>query len=415
MHYFEYKNNQLFCERIPLKELALKFKTPLYVYSKKTLVEHYQKLKRAFKELNPLICYSVKANSNLSILKILKNLGAGFDIVSGGELYRLKTIKAPPNKIVFAGVGKTEEEIRSALDYKILLFNVESLSELEKIDKICRKKNTIAKVCLRYNPDIKVSTHKFIRTGESETKFGMDKKTILQILKQRERYENIKIEGIHIHIGSQISEPQNFVSAIKKAKELIKKINMPLKYFNIGGGFAAQYDFNEPPTLAQDFARYIKPLLKDMKLKIILEPGRFIVANAGVLITKVLYIKKSFKKRFCIVDAGFTELIRPALYSAYHFISPLELISTKDEYQEYDVVGPICETTDFLAKSIKLPASLKEGDFLCVFSCGAYGMSMSSNYNSRRRSAEVLVDKDRFYLIRKRETYKDLIRKEMIV
>ncbi len=415
MHYFEYKNNQLFCEEVPLKELVLKFKTPLYVYSKRTLVEHYQKLKRSFKELNSLICYSVKANSNLSILKILKKLGAGFDIVSGGELYRLKTIKAPPHKIVFAGVGKTEEEIKSALDYKILLFNVESLSELEKIDKICGKKNTTAKVCLRYNPDIEVFTHKFIMTGKSETKFGMDKKTILQILSQGKRYKNIKIEGIHIHIGSQISEPQNFVSAIKKVKELIKRINMPLKYFNIGGGFAAQYDFSESPTLACDFAEHIKPLLKDMKFKIILEPGRFIVANAGVLITKVLYIKKSFKKKFCVVDAGFTELIRPALYSAYHFISPLELTSGEDEYQEYDIVGPICETTDFLAKSTKLPVSLKEGDFLCIFSCGAYGMSMSSNYNSRRRPPEVLVDKDRFYLIRKRESYKDLIRKERII
>lgn len=416
MHYFTFKRNNLYCENFKVKDLAKKFGTPLYIYSARTIEEHFLKLKRAFKKLSPLICYSVKANSNLSLLKLLIAQGAGLDIVSGGELYRAKKVKCFPKKIVYASVGKTESEIKEAINYGLLMFNVESLAELERINAIARRLHKKVAVALRFNPAVVLKTHTYIATGEKETKFGLDYKTIKDIFLNKKIYSHLNIVGIHIHIGSQITESTPFVKAIKKAKKMIeelKKKNISLKYFNIGGGLGIIYNKEKPQT-AQEFAKKVLPLLKSLSLKIILEPGRFIVGNSGILVTKVLYIKKAFKKKFIIVDAAMNDFLRPALYKAYHKIVPVvrDQRSKVRGLKSADVVGPICESGDFLAKNRKLET--KEGDYLAVLGAGAYGFSMSSNYNSRRKAAEVLVKNNQVYLIRKRESYRDLVRNEKI-
>jgi len=412
MHDFNYKNNQLYCEELKVQDLASRFGTPLHIYSYKTLIDHYIKLRKAFWSVEPLICYSVKANSNLAILKALVDKGAGLDIVSGGELFRALEAGCPANKIVYASVGKTETEIATAITKGILFFNVESLPELRNIDRIGRSLGKITRVAIRINPDVEAKTHKFISTGKITNKFGIDFNNAYKILLLRSKFKNVKICGLHIHIGSQITESAPFVSAVKKVTDFINKLeskNIKLEYLNIGGGLGIIYD-NEVPQTAQVYAAEITPFLKKTGLKIIMEPGRFIVGNAGILVTKVLYIKNTPKKKFIIVDGGMNDLIRPALYGAYHNILPLRKISKKEKA---DVVGPICESGDFLAKD-RLIANVKEGDYLAVMSAGAYGFSMSSNYNSRLRAAEVLVDKDRVAVIRKRETYADLIRNEQL-
>jgi len=412
MHDFNYKNNQLYCEELKVQDLASRFGTPLHIYSYKTLIDHYIKLRKAFWSVEPLICYSVKANSNLAILKALVDKGAGLDIVSGGELFRALEAGCPANKIVYASVGKTETEIATAITKGILFFNVESLPELRNIDRIGRSLGKITRVAIRINPDVEAKTHKFISTGKITNKFGIDFNNAYKILLLRSKFKNVKICGLHIHIGSQITESAPFVSAVKKVTDFINKLeskNIKLEYLNIGGGLGIIYD-NEVPQTAQVYAAEITPFLKKTGLKIIMEPGRFIVGNAGILVTKVLYIKNTPKKKFIIVDGGMNDLIRPALYGAYHNILPLRKISKKEKA---DVVGQICESGDFLAKD-RLIANVKEGDYLAVMSAGAYGFSMSSNYNSRLRAAEVLVDKDRVAVIRKRETYADLIRNEQL-
>jgi diaminopimelate decarboxylase len=414
MHYFRYKNNQLYCENIKVKELAQKFGTPLYVYSAKTILDHFYKIKRAFISLNPLICYSVKANSNLSILKLLIKKGAGLDIVSGGELYRAKLVKCPSEKIVYASVGKTEEEIKEAIEYGILLFNIESIPELKKIDNIARNLKRKLQVALRINPDIEPKTHSFITTGKKETKFGIDIETAKEVFKKRKRFPHLEIVGIHIHIGSQITSPQPFVRAVKKIRKFIKELKSEgiyLKFFNLGGGLGIVYDKERPQT-ADKFAKKILPLISDLYCKIILEPGRFIVGNAGILVTKVLYIKNTPFKNFIVVDAAMNDLIRPALYDAYHKVIEIEKLKRK-QIKGADIVGPICESGDFLAKNRSL--RVKEGDYLAILGSGAYGLSMSSNYNSRRRAAEVLIKNKKVYLIRERESYKDLVDKERII
>jgi len=417
MHYFSYCKRELFCEEIPLSHLAEKFGTPLYVYSKKTILEHFYKIKKAFSQIHPLICYSLKANSNLSILKLLVKNGAGLDIVSGGELFRARVINCPPKKIVYASVGKRNEEIEEAIDCGILLFNVESKRELERINLIAEKKKRKASVALRVNPEVKSFTHKYITTAE-KTKFGIDIKTAKRIFSLKSNFPCINILGLHIHIGSQITKSTPFIKAIKKILPLIeeaKKAKINLRYFNIGGGLGIVYNRERPQT-AEEFAKKTLPLLKKTGLKIILEPGRFIVGNAGVLLTRVLYIKDTPYKRFIIVDAAMNDLIRPALYGGYHKIVPVKKLQVTgyrlQVKKKADVVGPICESSDFLGKERNL--NVKEGECLAVLGCGAYGFSMSSNYNSRPRAAEVLVDKDKVYLIRKRENYRDLIRKEVI-
>ncbi|MFA6358129.1 MAG: diaminopimelate decarboxylase [Candidatus Omnitrophota bacterium] len=410
MHDFKYKSNNFYCENVRVSELAERFGTPLYVYSYKTLVEHYLKLKSAFSQINPLICYSVKANSNLSILKALVNQGAGLDIVSGGELLRALKAGCPAEKIVYASVGKTDVEIATAIKKGILFFNVESLAELENINRISKKLNKITRVAIRINPDVEAKTHKYITTGKITNKFGIDLKTAQEILLLRGRFRNLNICGLHIHIGSQITQSIPFVAAINKVSSFILRLKLKgveLEYLNIGGGLGIVYD-QEIPQTAQIYANRIIPLLKKTGLKVIMEPGRFIVGNAGILVAKVLYIKYTPKKKFIIVDTGMNDLIRPALYSAYHNILPL-VRNSKNE--KADIVGPICESGDFLAKERQMP-KVKEGDYLAVMSAGAYGFSMSSNYNSRLRSAEVMINNKKILVIRKRESFEDLIRNE---
>jgi len=411
MHEFKYKNNLLYCEKIKVQTLAQRFGTPLYVYSHATLVDHFIKLENAFRQINPLICYSVKANSNLAILKALVKQGAGLDIVSGGELYRALKVGCPAKKIVYASVGKTDKEITTAISKGILFFNAESFPELENINRIARKLNKITRVAIRINPDVEAKTHKFITTGKITNKFGIDLDSAYRILLLRAKFENLDICGLHIHIGSQITESAPFVAAIKKVTDFIKRLEskgITLEYLNIGGGMGIIYD-NETPQTALIYASKIIPLLEKTGLKIIMEPGRFIVGNAGILVSKVLYIKNTPKKKFIIVDGGMNDLIRPALYGAYHNVVPLRKIS---QTEKADVVGPICESGDFLAKE-RLIAKVKEGDYLAVMSAGAYGFSMSSNYNSRLRAEEVMVVKDKVFVIRKRETYADLVRNEL--
>jgi len=416
MHEFKYKRNFLYCENIKVSDLAGRFGTPLYVYSYHTLIGHFLKLKTAFHSRNPLICYSVKANSNLAILKALVDKGAGLDIVSGGELFRATQAGSPGERIVYASVGKTDREIEEAIRRKILFFNVESAAELENINRISKKLNTITQVAIRINPDVEPKTHKYITTGKLTNKFGIDFKSAYQIFLLRRALSYVKISGIHIHIGSQITKSQPYLAAIKKVIEFVetlRKKGIFLEYLNIGGGLGIVYD-RETPQTAENFAKKVLPLLKRSKLKIILEPGRFIVGNAGILVTRVLYLKSTPKKKFVIVDAGMNDLIRPALYGAYHNILPLH--STQYSVrgtEKVDIVGPICESGDFFAKDRRLPR-LKEGDFLAIMGAGAYGFSMASNYNSRCRAEEVLVVKDQVFIIRKREAREDLVHNEIV-
>ncbi len=416
MHYFKLRKQGLCCEKASVENLAKKFGTPLYIYSSRTLSEHYTKLKNAFKAIRPLICFSVKANSNLAILRSLVAQGAGLDIVSGGELYRALKAGCPPERIVYASVGKTIEEIRAAIKARILFFNVESLPELETINNVAKSLKKKVRVAIRVNPDVSPKTHKFITTGKSINKFGIDFATAFDILQCHRYFSAVDICGLHVHIGSQITEGTAFVQAIKKVQQFLNKLNkkkIHLKYLNIGGGLGIVYDKEKPQTAAE-FAYKVLPLLKKTGLKVILEPGRFIVGNAGILVAKVLYIKKTAKKKFIIIDAAMNDLMRPALYSAYHKIVPVAAVKNGlNGVEKYDVVGPICESGDFLAKDRDMP-ELEPGDFIAVMSCGAYGFSMSSNYNSRFRAAEVMVSNDRIRLIRKRETNKDLIKNEVI-
>jgi len=415
MHEFKYKGKHLYCEDLKVQDLAERFGTPLYIYSYHTLIDHFMKLRAAFRQINPLICYSVKANSNLAILKALVDKGAGLDIVSGGELFRAIKVDCPAHKIVYASVGKTDSEIGEAVKRRILFFNVESLAELENINRICRNLDKVANVAIRINPDVEPKTHKFITTGKLTNKFGIDFTAVERIFTKRSIFSRLNIKGLHIHIGSQITESAPYVAAITKITGFInrlKKKGIDLEYLNIGGGLGIIYD-KETPQTAQKFAQKILPLLRKTGLKIILEPGRFIVGNAGILVTEVLYIKSGPKKKFVIVDAGMSDLIRPALYGAYH-----QVLSTNTEHraggsERVDIVGPICESADFFAKERKI-TKVKEGDYLAVMSAGAYGFSMSSNYNSRVRAGEVLVVKDKVFLVRERETHEDLVDNEII-
>ncbi|MBU1007127.1 MAG: diaminopimelate decarboxylase [Candidatus Omnitrophica bacterium] len=416
MHDFKYKNSRLYCESVSIAELAEKYGTPLYVYSRRTFLDHYRKLRDAFKSVKPLICYSVKANSNLSILKLLVAEGAGLDIVSGGELFRALKAGASPRKIVYASVGKTAKEIEYAVKSNILLFNAESLSEIRMINNVAGRLGRKQAIALRVNPNVKAKTHKYITTGHKQNKFGIDIKTAKNIFLNRKDFANLDICGIHIHIGSQIIDARPFVKAIKKMigfAALLKSRGIILRYFNIGGGLGIIYSGERPQT-AGEYARAVAPLLKKLKMNVILEPGRFIAGNAGVLVTKVTYIKESPGKNFAIVDAAMNDLVRPSLYEAYHEILPVKTraYSSTGNIRTYDIVGPVCESGDFLGKDRKF-INLEEGDYLAVMSAGAYGYSMAGNYNSRPRPAEVLVNGSRAGIISRRETYKDLIRQEV--
>lgn len=417
MHDFHYRDNRLYCENIEVAKLAAQFGTPLYVYSHHTIIDHYLKLKKAFADLKPLICFSAKSNSNLTILKTLVSRGAGLDIVSGGELYRAKKIGVDPKKIVYASVGKTEKEIEEAVRASIFAFNVESLQEMGLISEVATRLKKDARVCLRLNPNIDPHTHRYITTGTVESKFGVDFEMARIIFLNRNNFKGVKLVGLHVHIGSQITQVKPFLAALKRICafiDILKKMGVVLECLNIGGGLGIIYK-DEKPQTAKEFASVVMPILKKTGLKIILEPGRFIVGNAGILVTKVIYLKDTSVKRFVIVDAGMNDLMRPSLYEAYHEIAPLDKNKFKDQaLKESDVVGPICESGDFLAKNRELPC-FESGDLLAVFGAGAYGFSMSSNYNSRCRPAEVFVKGNRCYLIRSREVLADLTRQEKVL
>jgi len=357
----------------------------------------------------------MKSNSNLAICRALVKEGAGLDIVSGGELYKALKVGANPKRIVYAGVGKTATEIDTAIRKGILFFNVESTSELALIEKICRKRRKNINISLRINPGVQVHTHAFITTGVSESKFGLDFSTIRKIFSKSDAFAHLNIVGLHVHIGSQIINSGPFVNTLRKISAFIKELKaegIRIDYLNIGGGLGIIYSKEHPQT-ADEYAKAILPILKDLEVNIILEPGRFISGNSGILVTKVLYIKKTPRKRFVIVDAGMNDLIRPALYGAHHEILPLKYPGRRQKLTKVDVVGPICENSDFFAKDRPLHKT-EEGDILAVMGVGAYGSSMSSNYNARPRIAEAMVIKGKCYTVRRRETYKDLVREESV-
>jgi diaminopimelate decarboxylase len=413
MHQFIYQGKELYCEGIPIRKIADDVGTPFYLYSLTTLLNHYRAYDSAFSEIPHLISYAVKANSNLAVLRLIAKEGGGADIVSGGELYRALAAGIEPQKIVFAGVGKTAEEIRYALKTDILMFNVESSQELLLIDTIARDLKLKARVALRVNPDVDPKTHPYISTGLKNNKFGIGIERALLEYQQAAGLKNIEIVGIHKHIGSQLTEVKPYVDALKRVLLLVEELTqagIQIQYINVGGGLGITYDTEQPPQ-PSDLAQVLTPLVKDLKCKLIMEPGRVIVGNAGVLITKVLYTKESDDKRFVIVDAGMNDLIRPSLYSAHHRIQ--HVFQNQRKKVTVDVVGPICESADFLAKDRELE-ECQSGDLLAVMSAGAYGFSMASNYNSRPRAAEVLVKGNQFAVIREREDYRDLIKGEKL-
>lgn len=414
MHDFNYVGNELYCEKVRVRDIAQKVGTPVYIYSYKTFTEHLEKIQKAFKTVKPLICYSMKANSSLAILKALVAKGSGLDIVSGGELYRAKKVGCPPEKIVYAGVGKTEEEIEDAIRFGILLFNVESVPELDVINRVAKRLKKTANISLRVNPGVDPKTHDHIATGKAESKFGMDLETAGTIFARRAHYSNLSICGIHVHIGSQIVTGQPFIEAFWKVLAFIdelEKKKVKIKFLNLGGGLGVIYSSENPQT-ADEFAKNVLPLFRGRKYQMIFEPGRFISANGGILVGRVLYIKQTKVKNFAIVDAGMHDLIRPTLYGAYHEVCPL-LKDEKSKKWVYDVVGPICESGDFLAKDRQIQ-ELKADDYLAFMTAGAYGYVMSSNYNSHPRPAEVLVKGKEFSVVKKRENYQKLVEGEVI-
>jgi diaminopimelate decarboxylase len=411
---FDYRDNELCCEGVRIEEIAKEIGTPFYLYSQKTLIDNYRAFDEAFKETDHLICYSYKANSNLSICKVLKEEGAGADVVSGGELYKALKVGVDPKKIVFSGVGKTREEIAYALNSNILLLNVESIPELELTDEIARKLKKKAPIALRINPDIDPNTHPHISTGLAKSKFGIEISRAKEVYKKAKELENIEVLGIHMHIGSQITELEPFVDSLKKIVELIKELEkegIELKYLDIGGGLGISYKKGKKAPTPEEFAEKLLPLIKELKCKIILEPGRAIVGKVGILVTKVLYVKKTEEKSFVVVDAAMNDLIRPSLYDAYHEIIPIKPVTGHQSPVTVDIVGPICESGDYFAKDRELP-EIKSGDLLAILDAGAYGFSMSSNYNARPKVAEILVEKDKYRIICKRESYENLIRGE---
>ena len=413
MHEFKYIKNDLYCEDLRVSEIAASFGTPLYLYSHKTLLDHFHKLENAFRDVKPLICFSMKANSSLAVCKALIKEGAGLDIVSGGELYKALHIGADPRKIVYASVGKTASEIESAVSSDILFFNVESMPELEMLNRIAARLNKKVNVSIRLNPDIKAKTHAYITTARSVDKFGLDYRSCRELFLCSDKFANLNLVGLHIHIGSQIVDSAPFVKAITRALSLIRELRkkgVVIQWLNIGGGLGIVYH-QERPQSAREFASKVLPLLKKIDIKIILEPGRFIAGNSGILVTKVVYLKEAPSKNFIIVDAAMNDLMRPMLYGAYHEILPVRS-STREKFTA-DVVGPICESGDFLARDRKL-FRVQPGELLAVMGTGAYGFTMSSNYNSRPRSAEVMVINSKPYPIRRRERYEDLISSEVI-
>ena len=413
MHHFHYRDNELFCEDVPIQKIAAEVGTPLYLYSHATLKRHFLIFNEAFEGIDRLVCYSAKANTNLALLKLFANLGGGLDIVSGGELYRGLKAGFSPDRIVYSGVGKRVDEIDYALNTDIMMFNVESLEELAVINQRAGLLAKQAPVAIRVNPDVDPGTHPYISTGLEKNKFGIDTKTAIEGYKAASGLEHIDVVGIDCHIGSQITEAKPFEDALKSLERLItelRALGIKIKYLDMGGGLGITYDAESPPH-PREYARAIIDSLKGIDLQLILEPGRVIVGNAGTLITRVLYRKAAPVKEFVITDAGMNDLMRPSLYKAFHAIQPV--VKTANALIKADVVGPICESGDFLAVDREIP-DFKQGDLLAVMSAGAYGFTMSSNYCSRLRVPEVMVADDRFYVVRARQTYEDLVAGETI-
>ncbi len=414
MHDFHYRHDSLYCEDIPLERLDKEQGTPCYIYSHATLIRHFQAFDRAFASVPHLVAFAMKANSNLAVLRLMASQGGGADIVSGGELFRALRAGIPPDKIVFAGVGKSRREIRYALESGILFFNVESSAELQTLNDVAQEMGTHARVAIRINPDIDPNTHPYISTGLKKSKFGIGAEYAEETFTHAASLPCIRVVGVHAHIGSQLTQVSPFVESLKKVVALIETLQskgMAIRYLNIGGGLGITYS-NETPPDPKAFAEAITPLLQQTRCEIIMEPGRVIAGNAGILLTRVLYLKETDAKKFVIVDAGMNDLLRPSLYDAHHDIVPVRRSPHAPEHT-VDVVGPVCESGDFFAQNRAMPA-VKAGDLLAVMSAGAYGFTMASNYNSRPRVPEILVKGGESFVIRERETFDDLIRGERI-
>lgn len=412
MHHFQMKNGSLFAEGVNVKELAREYGTPLYIYSAATLKRHFQAFDSAFDSMEHLTCYSVKANSNLAVLKLLASLGAGMDIVSGGELYRALLAGVPAERIVYSGVGKKAPEIAQALTAGILMFNVESVQELERINDVAKSMGKVARVSFRINPDVDPKTHPYISTGMKKNKFGLGIENALDAYALARELPAIEPVGMDCHIGSQLTTIEPFLEALDKLLafyEKLKAMNLDIRYLDLGGGLGIPYNEEEPPHPSA-FGAALTKALSGVPLKVVLEPGRVIVGNAGILVTEVQYTKQTPTKSFVIVDAAMNDLLRPSLYGSFHRI---EEVSPKGRApQDVDVVGPICESGDFLAKDRQLP-EMRQGELLAVYSAGAYGFTMSSNYNTRARAAEILVDGDTAIVARRRETYESMVAHEI--
>jgi len=427
MDFFNYQNGELYCEDVPAAQIAREVGTPAYVYSKATLLRHYRQIAEAFAPVKPTICYSIKSCGNINICKVLAAEGCGFDVTSGGELYRALQAGGEPQKIIYAGVGKTDEEISRAIEVGIAAFNIESEAEIENIDAIAGRLGKKAVGALRINPDVDPKTHAKTATGKKETKFGVDIERATRVFGQYRGLKNLRIAGLHLHIGSPVYEIQPYVDAVTKATRLIDELTArghQIEWLDLGGGYAVNYRKPDQALPISQHAKALLPLLLGKPYRIALEPGRYIAGNAGILLTRVLYRKTGGSKKFVIVDAGMNDLIRPTLYEAYHYIWPAKpdaanLRAQRDadvppvDGETMDVVGPICESGDYLAKDRALPKTVR-GDLLAVFTAGAYGFAMSSNYNNRCRAAEVLVDGDQYKIIRRRETLEDLVAPERI-
>jgi len=412
MHHFQHRGDDLYCEEVPVARIADAVGTPAYIYSHATLTKHFQALDEAFSFVPHLICFALKSNANLAVLKHFAGLGGGLDVVSGGELYRGLAAGVPPERIVYAGVGKTREEIAYALKSGILMFNVESDQELRRISEIATELKCTARIALRVNPDVDPKTHPYIATGLKQSKFGIDIGRAIEEYGAAKKLPGLEVVGIHQHIGSQITKIQPFVDSLTRTVDLVRTLRgqgTDIRYLDIGGGLGITYN-DETPPLPIEFAQALIGVVRDLGATVILEPGRVLVGNAGILVTRVLYTKQSPAKNFVVVDAGMNDLARPSLYGSYHAIWRVHRVSGRDDVT-VDVVGPICESGDFLAKDRRLPR-FEPGELMAVMSAGAYGHTMSSNYNARPRAPEVMVRGNEFHVVRERETYADLIRGE---
>jgi diaminopimelate decarboxylase len=429
MDFFNYKNGELYCEDVAAERIARDVGTPAYVYSKATLLHHYRQVADAFAPLKPTICYSIKSLGNIHVCQVLADAGCGFDVTSGGELFRALQAGGDPKKMIYAGVGKTDQEIADAINAGIAAFNLESEEEIENVDRVADSLGKPAVGAIRVNPDVDpgAKTHVKTTTGKKETKFGVDIERAERVFERYRNLKHLRIGGIHIHIGSPIYTIEPYVDAVKKITALIDRLTErghKIDWFDVGGGFGVNYERPDQALPVTEHAKALVPLLRDKPYRIAFEPGRYIAGNAGVLLTRVLYRKTGGEKKFVIVDAGMNDLIRPTLYESYHHIWPVKpdpANLTEERSRAFeprggevvDVVGPICESGDYLAKGRPLPPT-KRGDLLAVFTAGAYGFAMSSNYNNRPRAPEVLVDGDEFKVIRRRETYEDQLALERV-